>query len=132
MDRYDVRNYPPRQDSVSAARRRVAWLAVAWGQPGLAADAALVASELTTNAVLHGSVEDRFVRVEVRLRGAVLRIAVTDPKGERWPEPRPAGDDEQYGRGLRIVGAVAERWGASGRVVGKTVWAELGPPRAAR
>ncbi|MFC9293123.1 ATP-binding protein [Streptomyces sp. NPDC057011] len=123
--RYDVRNYPPRQDSVPAARRRAAWLAVAWGQPGLAADAALLTSELTTNAVLHGSVEDRYVRVELRLTGAVLRIEVTDPKGERRPEPRIAADDEQYGRGLQIVGALSQRWGASERVVGKTVWAEL-------
>ncbi|MFD9405715.1 ATP-binding protein [Streptomyces sp. NPDC059989] len=125
MDRYDVRNYPPRQDSVAAARRRAAWLAVAWGQPEMATDVALVTSELTTNAVLHGSVADRYVRVELRLTGALLRIEVTDPKGERRPEPRRAADDEQYGRGLQIVGALAQRWGASERVVGKTVWAEL-------
>ncbi|MFG2982734.1 ATP-binding protein [Streptomyces sp. NPDC048258] len=123
--RYDVRNYPPRQDSVPAARRRAAWLAVAWGQPGLASDVALLTSELTTNALLHGSVWDRYLRVEVELTGAVLRIAVTDPKGERRPELRAAGDDEQYGRGLHIVDLLSERWGAADRVVGKTVWAEL-------
>ncbi|MEU9298968.1 ATP-binding protein [Streptomyces sp. NPDC048269] len=123
--RYDVRNYPPRQDSVPAARRRAAWLAVAWGQPGLAPDVALLTSELTTNALLHGSVRDRYLRVEVELGGAVLRIAVTDPKGERRPEPRAARDDEQYGRGLHIVSLLSQRWGASDRVVGKTVWAEL-------
>lgn len=125
MDRYDVRNYPPRQDSVPAARRRAAWLAVAWGQPQAAADVALVTSELTTNALLHGSVWDRYLRVELQLAGAVLRIAVTDPKGERRPEPRAAGDDDQYGRGLHIVSALSQRWGSSERVVGKIVWAEL-------
>lgn len=125
MDRYDVRNYPPRQDSVPAARRRAAWLAVAWGQPEAAADVALLTSELTTNALIHGSVWDRYLRVEVELTEAVLRVAVTDPKGERRPELRATGDDEQYGRGLHIVSALAERWGASERVVGKTVWAEL-------
>ncbi|MFD4240094.1 ATP-binding protein [Streptomyces sp. NPDC058525] len=123
--RYDVRNYPPRQDSVPAARRRAAWLAVAWGQPQLAADLALLTSELTTNALLHGSVWDRYLRVEVGLSGAVLRIAVTDPKGERRPELRTAGGDEQYGRGLQIVSTLSQRWGACDRVVGKTVWAEL-------
>uniref|UniRef100_A0AAU2JSQ1 ATP-binding protein n=1 Tax=Streptomyces sp. NBC_00049 TaxID=2903617 RepID=A0AAU2JSQ1_9ACTN len=125
MDRYDVRNYPPRQDSVPAARKRAAWLAVAWGQPGLASDAALLTSELTTNALLHGSVWDRYLRVEVELTEAVLRVAVTDPKGERRPALRAAADDEQYGRGLQIVTALSRRWGASERVVGKTVWAEL-------
>lgn len=125
MERQDVRNYPPRQDSVPTARRHSAWLAVAWGQPGLAADAALLTSELLTNALLHGSLWDRYLRVGVQLRGAVLRIEVTDPKGERRPEPRAACDDDQFGRGLHIVSALAERWGSADRVVGKTVWAEL-------
>lgn len=125
MDRYDVRNYPPRQDSVPAARRRAAWLAVAWGLPQVAADVALVTSELTTNALLHGSVWDRYLRVELQLAGALLRIAVTDPKGERRPEARAAADDDQYGRGLHIVSALSRRWGSSERIVGKTVWAEL-------
>ncbi|MFI5615989.1 ATP-binding protein [Streptomyces sp. NPDC051567] len=123
--RRDVRNYPPRQDSVPKARRRAAWLAVAWGWPELAADAALLTSELTTNALVHGSLPDRQLRVELRLTGAVLRIEVTDPKGERLPEPREAADDEQCGRGLQIVSALADRWGASDRIVGKTIWAEL-------
>ncbi|MFJ7169002.1 ATP-binding protein [Streptomyces globosus] len=124
--RRDVRDYPPRQDSVPAARRRAAWLAVAWGQPEAAADLALVASELTTNALRHGSVPGRFLRVEMRLTGSVLRIEVTDPRGERWPVAREVGHDEQGGRGLGIVGAVADRWGCTERVVGKTVWAEFG------
>ncbi|MFJ3882780.1 ATP-binding protein [Streptomyces sp. NPDC090077] len=128
LTRYGVRNYPPRQDSVPAARRWAAWLAVAWGEPRVASDVALLTSELVTNALLHGAVRDRYIRVEVQLDGAVLRIAVTDPKGERWPEPRAASDEEQYGRGLRIVEAVAHRWGASQRVVGKTVWAECALP----
>lgn len=125
LTRRDVRNYPPRQDSVPAARRRAAWLAVAWGQPELAADVALLTSELTTNALLHGSLWDRYLRVEVQLTGAVLRIEVTDPKGERRPEPRAAADHDQFGRGLHIVDALSERWGSRDRVVGKTVWAEL-------
>ncbi len=123
--RRDVRNYPPRQDSVPAARRRAAWLAVAWGQPGAAADLALLTSELTTNALLHGSLRDRHLRVEVRLTGSALRVEVTDPKGERWPAPRSPAPDERYGRGLQIVSALADHWGTRHRVVGKTVWAEL-------
>ncbi|MER5809657.1 ATP-binding protein [Streptomyces sp. NPDC002033] len=123
--RYDVRNYPPRQDSVPAARRRAAWLAVLWGQPQLAADVALVTSELTTNALLHGAVDGRDLRVGLRLMEAVLRIEVTDPRGERWPRPRVAAPGDRFGRGLHIVGALARDWGVRDRVVGKTVWAEL-------
>ncbi|MGW0365493.1 ATP-binding protein [Streptomyces sp. NPDC002990] len=125
LTRYDVRNYPPRQDSVPAARKRAAWLAVAWGQPQLAADVALLTSELATNALLHGTVADRYLRVELRLTGAALRIEVTDPKGERWPQPRVAAAGDRFGRGLHIVGAIAREWGVRDRVVGKTVWAEL-------
>ncbi|MFI5861166.1 ATP-binding protein [Streptomyces sp. NPDC051546] len=126
MERQDVRNYPPRQDSVPRARRHSAWLAVAWGQPELASDVALLTSELVTNALLHGSLWDRYLRVAVRLTEAVLRIEVTDPKGERRPEPRaPLSDHDQFGRGLHIVKALSESWGCTGRVVGKTVWAEL-------
>ncbi|MFF2193572.1 ATP-binding protein [Streptomyces sp. NPDC058157] len=128
LARSAVRNYPPRQDSVPAARRWAAWMAVAWGEPRVAADVALVTSELFTNALLHGAVRDRYLRVEVRLDGAVLRVAVTDPKGERWPEMRAAGEEEQYGRGLAVVAGVARRWGASRLVVGKTVWAECALP----
>ncbi|MDD9377638.1 ATP-binding protein [Streptomyces sp. ZAF1911] len=125
MERQDVRNYPPRQDSVPRARRHSAWLAVAWGQPELASDVALLTSELLTNALLHGSLWDRYLRVAVQLTGAVLRIEVTDPKGERRPEPRAVSEDDQFGRGLHIVSALSERWGSCDRVVGKTVWAEL-------
>ncbi|MFJ3922542.1 ATP-binding protein [Streptomyces sp. NPDC090022] len=123
--RRDVRTYPPRQDSVPAARRRAAWLAVAWGHPGLAADVALLTSELTTNALLHGSLRDRLLRVEISARDGRFRIAVIDPRGERWPEILDPAEDESYGRGLRIVSAVAKQWGAEHRCVGKTVWAEL-------
>ncbi|MEV7416003.1 ATP-binding protein [Streptomyces sp. NPDC089919] len=123
--RYDVRDYEPRQDSVTAARRRAAWLACAWGYPQIANDAALVTSELTTNAVLHGSVEDRFVRVELRVKGEALRIGVTDPRGERMPTIRRPGPEDQFGRGLRIVDALCAEWAVAARVVGKTTWAEL-------
>ncbi|MFJ7155383.1 ATP-binding protein [Streptomyces sp. NPDC101118] len=125
MDRYDVRSYPPRQDSVTAARRRAAWLACAWGYPALAADAALVTSELATNAVLHGSLSDRLVRVELTLDDTALRIAVTDPRGERHPKARSPRPDEQFGRGLRVVEALTSGWAVSPLVVGKTTWADL-------
>ncbi|WP_030193186.1 ATP-binding protein, partial [Streptomyces sp. NRRL S-87] len=124
-NRHDVRNYAPRQDSVTAARRRTAWLAVAWGYPEVSADAALVTSELATNAILHGSVTDRLVRVEVSLSRSALRIAVSDPRGERHPIPRHAGPDDQFGRGLHIVEALSSRWAVTPRSVGKTTWAEL-------
>ncbi|MFF1447707.1 ATP-binding protein [Streptomyces sp. NPDC058274] len=127
-DRYDAVDYTPYPQNVPRARRRVARLAVEWGHPGAAGDAALLASELCTNALLHGCLRDRLFRVETSLTGSVLRVAVTDPKGERLPEARAAADAEQFGRGLFIVGVLARRWAVERLTVGKTVWAELELP----
>ena len=124
-DRYDAVTYTPYPRSVPRARHHVARLAVFWGVPGLAADAALLAGELCTNALLHGCLRDRLFRVETSLRDTALRVAVTDPRGERLPEARVAGEDEQFGRGLLIVRALADRWAVERLAVGNTVWAEL-------
>jgi anti-sigma regulatory factor (Ser/Thr protein kinase) len=126
--RYDSVSYTPYPQHIPLARRRVARLAAEWGHPGAAGDAALLASELCTNALLHGCLRDRLFRVETSLTGKALRVAVTDPKGERPPESRRADDDDQFGRGLLIVHTLASRWAMEKLTVGKTVWAELDIP----
>jgi anti-sigma regulatory factor (Ser/Thr protein kinase) len=124
-DRYDAVSYTPYPQNVPRARRRVARLAADWGHPGAAGDAALLAGELCANALLHGCLRDRLFRVETSLTGTVLRVAVTDPRGERLPEPRLPGTGDSFGRGLLIVRALADRWAVEQLTVGKTVWAEL-------
>ncbi len=124
-DRYDATSYTPFPRNIPVARRHVSQLAVAWGHPYAADDAALLASELCTNALLHGCLRDRLFRVETSLTGTALRVAVTDPRGERLPYYRPATTEDQFGRGLLIVGALADRWSVEELTVGKTVWAEL-------
>uniref|UniRef100_A0AAU2V914 ATP-binding protein n=1 Tax=Streptomyces sp. NBC_00003 TaxID=2903608 RepID=A0AAU2V914_9ACTN len=121
----DCLDYTPTARSVSLARRRAAKLVTAWGHSELAGDAALLVSELATNALLHGCLRDRLFRVRITLGPAALRIEVSDPRGESGPSPRVAADDEQFGRGLLLVGALADRWGTEPRTVGKTVYAEL-------
>ncbi|MEV0090805.1 ATP-binding protein [Streptomyces sp. NPDC050738] len=123
--RYDVVSYTPFPQNIPLARRRTARLVAEWGHPGVAGDAAVIVSELATNALLHGCLRDRLFRVELFLAGAVLRMAVTDPKGERRPEPRTADADAQFGRGLLIVRTLAARWDVDSLSVGKSVWAEL-------
>jgi hypothetical protein len=71
-DRHDAVSYAPYPQNIPAARRRVAQLANEWGHPGVADDAALLASELCTNAVLHGCRRDRLFRVETSLTGNAL------------------------------------------------------------
>ncbi|MFS8197191.1 ATP-binding protein [Streptomyces sp. CWNU-52B] len=110
--------------SVTLARRRAARLVSEWGQPDLAGDVAVVVSELMTNGLLHGSLQDRLVRVRISVTAAVLRVEVVDPRGERLPWPRPAEDTDQFGRGLLLVAALSDRWGVEPRNTGKTVYAE--------
>ncbi|AKH82979.1 hypothetical protein AA958_12925 [Streptomyces sp. CNQ-509] len=87
-----------------------------------------VVAELCANAVLHGRVPGRDFHLAMRLRvDGVLRIEVADARRERVPvlERRYDVEDER-GRGLLLVEAMADRWGVAERqAVGKIVWCEL-------
>ncbi|WP_016909370.1 ATP-binding protein [Streptomyces xiaopingdaonensis] len=123
--RRDQLDYTPLPSSVHVARVRTARLVADWGHPRLADTAALLVSELATNAVLHGSPRGRLFRVVVSLGDRSLRIAVSDARSEAVPRPRFPSFDEQFGRGLLLVDALADRWRTEPRIVGKTVWCEL-------
>jgi len=89
-------------------------------------DAILVASELATNALRH-AYDDGPDEIELvaELVPDGVRIAVTDT-GASDPEggPRPAGAAEPDRISLRIVQAIARRWGTE-RVDGHRTWAVL-------
>ncbi|MGH4028341.1 ATP-binding protein [Actinomycetota bacterium Odt1-20B] len=120
----DTLNYTPTPRSIPLARHRTARLLTEWGHPTLAGDAALITSELMTNALLHGSHRDRLIHVRIALTSTTLHIEVSDPRGERLPSPRPAEETDQFGRGLHLVGALVDDWGVRPREgVGKTVYA---------
>lgn len=85
-------------------------------------DAALVASELVTNAILHGG---RSVKLAVRVvDGDELEISVADDLDahpvRRAPDPARPG-----GVGLLIVESVGASWGTEQLVGGKAVWCRL-------
>ncbi|MGP2437397.1 ATP-binding protein [Streptomyces sp. JW3] len=127
--REDRLDYTPTQRSVPLARRRAARLVAEWGRADIAGDVALVVSELMTNSLLHGSLRGRLIHMSITLGHRTLRVEVSDPRGERLPSPRAVGDtEEQFGRGLLLVGALAARWGWEARTVGKTVYAEWDAP----
>jgi anti-sigma regulatory factor (Ser/Thr protein kinase) len=82
-------------------------------------DIELVLSELVTNAVRHGEGQ---VVVEIQRHDDHVRVEVID-EGEAAPQVRlePPGPDG--GWGLRVVNAIARRWGA---YEGTThVWCEI-------
>ncbi|WP_149264686.1 ATP-binding protein [Actinomadura sp. K4S16] len=87
-----------------------------------AEDVQLITSELATNAVEHGA-GDRMALV-LTGDGERVRVELTDGGGGE-PRVRAPGDDEEGGRGLVIVTAVAERWGVRREGGGTCVWAEV-------
>ncbi|MEU1277262.1 ATP-binding protein [Streptomyces sp. NPDC005805] len=114
--------------------RRVAVRHLAdWGHPAdsdLSSTVALLVAELAGNAVRHGHVSGRDFLLRVRADGRCgrVRVEVSDASDELPPvtATTPA-DDEVSGRGLLLIDALADRWGAEKRdPVGKTVWAEVG------
>lgn len=89
-------------------------------------------AELAANAADHGRVPGRDFRLALYVVGAVLRIEVTDTRGQDLPRPQVPASDAESGRGLLLVEALADRWGVTeGRFPRKTVWAEVRctPPR---
>ncbi|MFJ7244093.1 ATP-binding protein [Kitasatospora sp. NPDC098652] len=94
--------------------------------------ALLIVAELATNAVLHGRVPGRGFELHLSLtttarRGTTLRIEISDPRGDRPPVlPTAPTPHAQSGRGLLLIAALSDRWGAIPRHPNaKTVWAEL-------
>lgn len=137
------RVFAGRAEEVPRARRLVA--AALDGNPA-AEDAALLTSELVTNAVLHSrsgqpggsftvSVEttDTAVRVEVRDQGPPIpdpsRLPPCPPAAlsadNGLPRRRPAALRADSGRGLFIVEHLAHRWGTSTEAGHRLVWFEL-------
>lgn len=117
---------PRAPESVAKARNLVRIALSAWRLEHLAEGAALVASELVTNAVRHA--RSHSLRVVVTRSDAnTVRVAVVD-RSRELPVRRQAADDDEGGRGLALVEQLAVRWGADPLPWGKRVWAELVVP----
>lgn len=100
-----------------------------WGLGGLTEPAALVASELITNAVAHaGTVLE--LRMELRRSRLLVAVADQDPD---LGGVLAAKDGAERGLGLLVVERVAAAWGVRREGAGgKVVWCTLAPPAAAR
>jgi anti-sigma regulatory factor (Ser/Thr protein kinase) len=119
---------PYTPSSIAVARR---WLTselleAAAAEPA-AADAALIASELLTNALRHARpLPGGTLRLGWTMTEGAVEIAVSDggagtrPR-EGWPSASSLG-----GRGLAIVSRLSQRWGVTSGDAGTTVWAVLG------
>ncbi|MEG8280843.1 ATP-binding protein [Streptomyces sp. AHA2] len=91
--------------------------------------AALVVSELVTNAIVHTA--STHIVCELHDGDDLVRIAVRD-EGCAPGQPHAASrtrPEEEHGRGLLLVDALCHAWGAHEHGPGLLVWAEL--PRKA-
>jgi anti-sigma regulatory factor (Ser/Thr protein kinase) len=92
----------------------------------LVSDVELIATELVTNAYLHGRPPAHF-RLSYLADPARLRMEVTDA-GATLPRMRHPNNYAEHGRGLLLVDAMSTAWGVLIGDVGKTVWAEFALP----
>ncbi|HKH03831.1 MAG TPA: ATP-binding protein [Acidimicrobiales bacterium] len=123
-DHADVRHltarFPNDPAEVAHARRAIGDALAAWGFDGEGPLVVLAASEMVTNAVMHG---DGDVEVTLGAEDDVIRLEVGDSGGGEpaLRSPDPTGEIAG-GWGLHLVREVADEWGTrveDGRTV---VW----------
>jgi anti-sigma regulatory factor (Ser/Thr protein kinase) len=111
----------PIDERSPAAARRLLLAALDGREDPVVDDAVLVISELVTNGVRHTRA---VLLVLVTIENHTLHVDVTDDN-PTLPTPPDPEHDATNGRGLRIVDALATRWGITRTTEGKTVWFEM-------
>ena len=117
--------------SVGVARRRLVSDLIHAGVCGSAVtDAALVLSELLSNALCHATpLPGSGLRVAWCQQAGSVRVSVTDGGAPTVPELREPNLSTTGGRGLRIVERLSLCWGTRHDDEGTTVWAEVPVPQ---
>jgi anti-sigma regulatory factor (Ser/Thr protein kinase) len=113
--------------SVGTARRRLMsdLIAADCNDPAIC-DAALVLSELLSNALRHAvPLPGAKLRVAWRLDTDSVQLSVRDGGGKTRPALGEPTQATTGGRGLRIVQMLSRRWGTSSDEEGTTVWAQV-------
>jgi anti-sigma regulatory factor (Ser/Thr protein kinase) len=128
-DRTHWLELPAHRASVPVARHTMGEHLDGWRLPAdVCANAALLLSELATNAVLH-TLSSRFLCGIGLLPGSRLRLEVHDQDAtHRAPGTRTCpGPTAENGRGLLLVHEIAETWGVDRSTLtgGNAVWATL-------
>ncbi|MEV5383722.1 ATP-binding protein [Streptomyces sp. NPDC052721] len=88
---------------------------------GAADDPLLLLSEILTNAVQHAQGP---IGVHACRTDTDLTVEISD-RSPHLPQPRLAAEDEESGRGLLLVRALADDWGVRPTDGGKTTWFSL-------
>jgi anti-sigma regulatory factor (Ser/Thr protein kinase) len=111
--------FPPESLAVRRARAFAVEAAGLEGEPGSVM--ALLVSEVASNAVLHAGTP---FTVGVSRGPGQVRVEVEDGS-PTLPVPKHYDIDAPTGRGLRILEALASRWGVVEAGDGKVVWFEF-------
>jgi len=108
--------------AVPAARRQVQAAIRAWAVPLDPADAALLTSELVTNAVRHAA--GPTVTLVITCSSGRVRVDVHDTS-RSLPEVTDVPADAETGRGLQLVATLSDEWGFYRTPAGKAVFFTL-------
>jgi anti-sigma regulatory factor (Ser/Thr protein kinase) len=93
-------------------------------------DAALVVSELLSNAIRHARpLDGSWLRVAWSVDGESIEVAVSDGGSATRPRPAHASRSSLGGRGISIIEYLSSTWGVRADDGMLTVWAIL-PARA--
>ncbi|MFI1934781.1 ATP-binding protein [Streptomyces sp. NPDC020330] len=114
--------------SIAVVRKFARKALVEWECEKRMNDVLLCVTELATNALRHGVPPGRGFKVHIYLERIenALRVELHDSgDGEVCPADELPGAEDEGGRGLLLVAAVADKWGVGERNPGKIVWCEF-------
>lgn len=109
---------------VGGVRRAVRQCLRQWGLTEVADAAEMCAGELVANVIRHVG-EGTPSTLVVRMNGTHVRVALRDPETRALPTLVHAGPDDESGRGMALLDAVADRWGVLLGAESKLVWCDL-------
>ena len=122
--------FAPLPTAIACARLHAVNMLHEWGLRVMADDVALIVSELMTNALNASVVLADRPPIALGLRATRERLIV-----QAWDHspldaaPASPDADEENGRGLAIVAALSNRWGAQHFAPNlKVIWAEIEIP----
>ncbi|PTM91169.1 ATP-binding protein [Streptomyces spinosirectus] len=111
-------------EEAAALRRIMRFHLGRWGLHDITDAAQLCMTELVSNVINHVGAGTP-TTLAVSMSGARLRIEVHDPDTRALPTLVDAALEAESGRGMALVGAVADRWGVQLREDRKVTWCEL-------
>ncbi|MGP3988966.1 ATP-binding SpoIIE family protein phosphatase [Streptomyces sp. 3N207] len=116
-------------DRIAVARHQLHDLLHDWPDPDQVDGAVLMLSEMLTNVLVHTD-GDAVLVAEITVprgneaAGRTLRVNVSDSSDE-LPHRRSPGELASSGRGLMLLGMLADHWGVDPRGEGKCIWFEI-------